>query len=62
RLVLRRLGASGICAPRRRGPHVVQAVRTVARCAASSGASLVFKVHHARRAGRVARRAGAKVI
>ncbi|MCI94118.1 hypothetical protein A2U01_0115416, partial [Trifolium medium] len=27
--MLRRLGASGICAPRRRGPRVAQAVRTI---------------------------------
>ncbi|MCI38318.1 hypothetical protein A2U01_0059546, partial [Trifolium medium] len=35
---------------------------TIARCAASSGASRTFKVHHARRADRTARRAGAKSI
>ncbi|MCI43733.1 hypothetical protein A2U01_0064971, partial [Trifolium medium] len=33
-----------------------------ARCAASSGASRVFIVHHARRTGQVARRADTKSI
>ncbi|MCI94851.1 hypothetical protein A2U01_0116149 [Trifolium medium] len=50
-----KLGASGICAPRRRGRRVAQSVRI-------SGASHTFIVHRARRADRVARRAGAKSI
>ncbi|MCI47466.1 hypothetical protein A2U01_0068708, partial [Trifolium medium] len=35
---------------------------SVARCAASTGASRTFIVHHARRADRMARRAGAESI